>query len=478
MGKHKTKETLEFIENCKKRAELLGFRVQEELEILDGVFWIDLVFSPYDDGHDTFITLEIESKNNERIQKNLAKIFDSKVTDVEKPFYHFIVVYSGKLSKSNRYLIDQRDKNNIKVFENLKQSPQNIETVFDEIEKLQPNIISYIKRKGEANLGEAVKEAILGIGQVSPVIIIDNKPVYITQATLTSGSLDTTNPAVMSISQVFDSKKYKRIALIPLPEEVYTLVIPGTSFAIDTYMERKTASKTVLIELNPCNYPIIINMTLNSGGIGGSLETKIDPVASDVVQLKKYEDLLRGLYTKGKFVIYDIRSKVIFGAEGLASKEYKQHDEWYSNICDLAFIQETTHIRICAPKELHLTVEDQHHIKMLKGILLTGEFKGPFAEASITAKKGTILELIEDFKKEGTLKHFKIMFGDHEEPILGAKIPLGETSFEFEDVQFKEPLDKIVKELEDKSSEAEIKIKLVPNASNILKGNYLKWEKK
>lgn len=105
MGRHKDPETLQLIENIKKKAKELGFRVQDEFKVLNGLFWIDLTLTPYEKAHETFITLEIESKENERVVNNLRKILATPAKDLEKPYHHFIIIYNGVLAKSKKYLM-------------------------------------------------------------------------------------------------------------------------------------------------------------------------------------------------------------------------------------------------------------------------------------------------------------------------------------------------------------------------------------
>ena len=477
MGKHTDPETLQFIEKIKKKAELAGFRTEEEYKILDGLFWIDLVFSPYEKGHDTFITLEIESRNNERIQKNLQKILKSTAKDVEKPYYHFIVIYKGKLSESNRYLINRMDSHNIKVFEDLKKDPQQIEDIFTEIEGLQVNIKSYIERKGKVNPAETVKETILGLGSINPVVIIENKPFPINQVTLTSVSQTSMDEPLISSGEIFDIKKFRRLAVIPIPRDVYTLVVPNTTIAEDTYLDRKPSFTTSLV-LEPCNFPAIINLENDKTGKSGRIHTNIDSTEADVVQLKKYEDLLRSIFVdKRKLEIYDSKAKKVFVANNIVDEEFKRTDEWYSKVSELAFIQQTTSIRIPAPKNLSITGDESDQIKMIKTIIQTGEYEDTFTEVTISTKKMVIQKLIKHIQTRGSLKDFTIINNNDTQNILGINIPLGEASWKFKDITLKDPIEKITELLANVNPEEKVNLVLIPHSSNVLKVIYSGWKK-
>ena len=89
MGKHHDPETVQFIESLKRKGKGLGFKVTDEFNEMDGDYFIDLIWTPYEDSHDLFITFEIETEDNERVYKNLDKIFELPTTERETiPSFH------------------------------------------------------------------------------------------------------------------------------------------------------------------------------------------------------------------------------------------------------------------------------------------------------------------------------------------------------------------------------------------------------
>lgn len=477
MGRHKDPETLQFIEELKKKGESLGFRVQDEFKVMEGLFWIDLTLTPYEKSHDTFITIEIESKENERIYKNFDKIIETPAELLEKPFKHFILIYNGGLTRGNQFLIEQKISSyNVKIFQDLKNNSGEVKRLFRDLEGYKLEIESLIERKAKVNLGETVKEAILGLGKVSPLMIVSNKPLKINQVTISSGSQGLKGTPVMSSSQVFDSKKYKQFAIVPIPRETYTLVIPGTPIALDTYKEEEESAQTIILTFELCDFPIIIKVEKDNKLDSGRFETKIDPNEADAIQLKKFEDILRGLYAKRKFEVYHNLEKVCW-FHGVSSQGYSVNDDYYSNLSDIALIQEMTCVKIAAPKNLSLTPKDQSEIKFLKSIIQTGVYTGAFEEVSIDSSKQTILKLVDSAKRQGSLKDIKIEFSTSSQQIQSVYIPLGDVTYEFVDAKFKEPIANILNMLDKKFPEEEVNIILVPASSDQCRAVYSKWKK-
>lgn len=478
MGRHKDPETLQFIEAVKKKAEILGFKVIDEFKVLNGLFWVDLTLTPYEEGHETYITVEIDTEENDRIYKNLDKIFDLPAKDLEKPYHHFIVIYKGQLTKGNKGLMLEKARlKNVHLFENLKSDQDELEKFYKELEDLKISISEYISRKGSINPAETVKETILGLGKITPVLIVANKPYHIGQATLTSGSQTVgKKDFAMSSGQLFDRKKYKHLAIVAIPREIFTLIIPGTSVALDIYSEQRLNQKATSFTLETCNYPIIIDVELIKGG-GGTTVTRIDPEEADAIQLKMFEDLLKGLYEKQKFEIYNQRSQRIFWVEGASSTSYKFSAQWYADVSDIAKIQEVTSTRIPAPEDLTLSYSDHKNIQMIKKIVEQGEISEYFGEVSITATKDIITKMVDLQKTNGNIEGLQATLQESFQPLLKVDVPLGEAVFEFPDMIFKDSLDEIERMIDEIGPEAEVKVVFVPTSSKPGKAIYPKWKK-
>lgn len=477
MGRHKNPETLQFIEVCKKKAESLGFKVKDEFKVLRGTFWVDLTLSPYERGHDTFITLEIETEENERIYKNLDKIFVLPAEDLEKPYHHFVMIYGGRLSKGNSILMKEKARTlNVHIFENLKNEPEQLERFFRELEELKIDVPATLQRKAKINPAEAVTEAIIGAGSATPVMIVENQPFPINQATLTSGSqLPMGEQIAPPNRQLFDSKKYRQIALIPIPRRRYTVVIPGTGIALDSYYESKRNQKIFFVNLEICDYPIVVEAKVIIGD-GGTVEIKIDPSEADAVQLKKFEEVLKAVNEKKGLEVYDDHSKRVHRAEGMEFSSYSPSDAWVKDVSDLAFIQTSTATRIPAPKDMVLTYEELCNIYVIKKILEEGEFSGVVKKLDLTLSTDVLKKLVALQRRKGNLEG--IRFSDKAtETLLGVDIPLGDVLYEVPDMVFRDSLEEIEQMVSDIGIEADVELVLVPTSSKPLKGIYPKWKK-
>ena len=477
MGRHKDPDILRVIEDLKEKGKSIGFEVIDEFKILNGIYYVDLVWTPYKEGHAIFVTFEIE-KEDERTLKNTDKIFDTPTSAVEKPYQHFIIIFDGSLSAGDKIIVDEKARRyNIQVFENIKNNAIERRRLFDELDKLKISITGLIEKRGAVNPPETVKETILGIGSISPVVIIENKSFAINQATLTSGSQTFQDrPVLISNTQVFDSKKYKHLALVPIPRETFTLVIPGTSIALDTYKEEQQTSKIKILTFELCDFPIMLKVEEQLGGGEGRFQTKIDPVEADIVQMKKFEELQRSLYNKKKFAVY-YQTKKIHEFNGVGSLGYKLDEGWYSCLLDLAFIQEATSVRIPSPEGLIITSGELAKIKMMKNVIQAGFYEGPFEEASISGTKNTILGLIELFQTKGSMQNLKLTFSSSDASLLSVIIPLGDVTYEFKDVTFKDPIETIHKVQDEINPDDEVKIVLIPKSSNVCRAVYSKWSK-
>jgi len=56
MGRHKDPEILKLIEELKEKGKSLGFNSIDEFKLLNGVYYVDLVWTPYEEKHGMFIT--------------------------------------------------------------------------------------------------------------------------------------------------------------------------------------------------------------------------------------------------------------------------------------------------------------------------------------------------------------------------------------------------------------------------------------
>lgn len=477
MGRHKDPETLKFIEDVKKKTELLGFKVIDEFKVLNGLFWVDLTLTPYEKGHETYITLEIDTKESDRIYKNLDKIFDLPSKDLEKPYYHFIVIYKGKLTKGNKKLMLEKARlKNIHLFENLKNDQAELEKFYRELEDLKISIAEYISRKGSTNPVETVKETILGLKEIAPVLIMENQKYALSQATMTSGYR-----TIKDISRVlpkglpFDGKKYKQFAIFPIPREKYRIAIPDTKIALPTYMETKRSTTSLSFTFEVCDDPIVISCELIIGD-GGAAQVTIDPNESDSIQLKEFEDVIKAITKKKTIEVYDQENKMVFRAEEIHAN-YKSSTDWYEDVSKLAEIQRITSIRIPAPKDLTLTGEDRNKIFMIEKVIKEGEFSADLTKVAFQANKDLLLKLVEIQRTHNGVSNMKLSLEEESQTLIGQRIPLGKVTYELPEMIFGDSIDDIEQRISKMEPNSLTEIILVPKSARLFKAIYPKWKK-
>ncbi len=200
MGRHKDLAILGLFEELKIIGESYGFKVTDEFTVLSGVYFIDMVWTPYED-HNIMITFEVE-KADERTIDNIDKIIGTPTTVIEKPFQHFTIVFDEKLKPSHKIMIDELSRRyNINVFEDYKNKIDEQERFHKEISKLKQSLQSLIQRQGLINPQSTVEEALLGIGKVAPVIFFENK-------TLNGNDISTETPIVNQKGMTIPPEKY------------------------------------------------------------------------------------------------------------------------------------------------------------------------------------------------------------------------------------------------------------------------------
>lgn len=479
MGRHKDPETIRFIETIKKKSEALGFKVKDEFYVLKGPFWIDLTLTPYEKAHETFITLEIESKENDRVVSNLRKILGTPAQDLEKPYHHFIIIYNGKLTKSKKYLIRNEIRNyNIEIFENLKEEPEQAEKLFSRLESLKIDIAAYIERKGIANPAETVEETLAGLEKVAPVVIIINKKKYpLGQLSLTTSSKE--------ISLIGSGKqttklfgKYKGIAIVPIPSDRFVLVIPGTPYILDIYLDVKVKHDLPQYHAEACDYPFLFDFLKIKDDMF-KMGIHIDPTQADVVQLVFFEKLVKSIDHVNKVEIFNSNGKKIMQGSGVRPDELLINDVWHNAISDLAQIQKATRQRIPAPpKDSKLYKEDLLSIENLKTIVDTGQLCLKIEDLSFNAKKETVKRLLEYQKTSGKLPKMKISISKSSKHLLNQEFQLGPVVHELPEMKFQESVSQVESKLKISEPEAEISVTLIPYSNAEVMSIYPRWQKK
>jgi hypothetical protein len=479
MGYHKDKETLEFIEALKKRGESLGFKANTELPKMDRAYSIDLVWTPYRT-HDIFITFEIESKENERLYKNFDKIFDLPSRDFEKPYYHFIVVYKGKMTRGNRDLILEKARpKNVHVFENLFQDNEAKINFNRELEKLKIPIDELIERRGTASQAETVQEAMTGLSKITPVLIVENLKLPLNDFNYKSSNTITNVDVERSQASQYKKSKYSETALVVIPPMRYTLVILNTKNVVDVFLQKSREDKKYhYVTAEACDYPFKFDFILAKPS-GGTVTLSIDADQADVCELKTFEDFRKSLQINATLIIYYPEGKIKLRVEEIVIDGKFSTDNWYSAISDLSFIQESIGQRIMAPKNLVLTNNDYNDIYRLKSLISLGQFDLNLESFTFKSKKDNVEKLASLQKQYGIIPNISFTNNQTYENLLNQKIPVGPSNITFPDgAIFKEKLEEIEEKIAKSDGNSSLELSIIPIKGNNVRAYYLNWPKK
>ena len=294
---------------------------------------------------------------------------------------------------------------------------------------------------------------------------------------MTSSSQTTQSYIVAEQSkQLFNSKKYKQIAIVGIPREQYVLVLTGTAITIDIYLEIIENPKLKKVTAEACDFPFTFEMVQNLGDI---FRTKmyIDPLQSDVVQLKKFEDLAMKFHQHNKFEIFASSGKKVLSAEGAQIDEFDLSGNWYSAVSDLAFIQTKTSQRIPAPKIPILYPKDFRAIEKIKTIIESGELIIQNLErVTFTTSKEMVRKLIELQKVDGKIK-MKLCIDQSSEKLLDTEVHLGPATYELPEMKLKYSLETIKSEMEKSDVNSQMEITVVPHSLTEAKLIYSNWQK-
>lgn len=478
LGRHKVPEIIELIKILKGKGESLGFIADDEFKILDGLYWVDLIWS-YREDHSLFITFEFENEENERLLKNLYKIFDTPSSEVEKPYHHFLIVFNGKLSSGMRKIVyEKARRHNIHVFENLKNDQSEYQRLNKKLEQLQIQLPDLIKRRGKANSANVIHDVLRGLKGVVPILGIQGHPYPISQSTLTSSPITISQTPLSSLLKgVFDTTRYTGVALIPIPRKRFMMIIPNTPISLDVFlMNKKEDVKKIYLSFVGCELPFRLDFDFMKKG-GGGFHISLNPDVADVVHVKKFEDIVRA-YDKYKALrIMDARGKVIAGCDGISLAKPFSSDEWYKAISDLAYIQEATSHQIPCPKDLKISSKDLIVIARTKRIIEAGEEVIPIQTLTSTMFKEHLEKLVEILRNQKKISNLSVHLEQYSGNLLGEELSLGPVTWKLPDMVFREPLEEIMKRISDIQSKVLVEITMMPFSNTETRIIYHKWKK-
>lgn len=479
MGRHTNPEIIKLIDDLKAKGESWGFIANDEFKVLDGVYWVDLVWK-YRENQSLFITFEVEKEENERLLKNLDKIFDTPAEEIEKPYHHFLIVFNGTLSEGIRKIVAEKARRyNIHTIENLKNASEQ-DRLNKELEQLRIGLPELIKRIGKNDAANVIHDILRGLKDVVPVLKIEGQPFPIGQSTVTSVPMPVSQTSLSTSPMgAFDSTKYEGFVLIPLPREQYVITVPNTAISLRVVLVRKQESdKEIRLSFDASELPCKLNFVLLKDGKGGGFDISLDPNLADVVQLKKYENLLRGYEKHKSILVKNMKGQEILGVDGINLSRPLSSEDWYGAVSDLAYIQEKTSQRIPCPKDLGIAPNDLATINRIKVIMEKAEDVMSIASLTITVIKEQLEKLAEIQRNSGKILGLSL---DHEQfsvNLLGEEISLGPVTWQLPDMIFKEPLEEAMKRIRDIEPEVPVEMTMIPVSSNETRISFHKWKKR
>lgn len=183
---------------------------------MGGIYFVDLIWTPYENQHQMFITFEIEKKDKNTL-KNLDKIIDTDSFEVEKPFRHFIITFDEGLKKGTKKIVSEKiRKYNISSYENMKNNEKLRQSLEKELEGLKIEISNLIEKKGLKKPRQTIKEIIYGLKKVNPVLILDKASYPINQIIMKEFSESSKDEEISVPKEFISNKKYDKIAVIPI----------------------------------------------------------------------------------------------------------------------------------------------------------------------------------------------------------------------------------------------------------------------
>ncbi len=479
MGRHKDPEIINLIRSLKSRGESWGFIADDEFKILDGLYWVDLIWK-YREDHNLFITFEFEKEENEYLLKNLDKIFDTPSLEVEKPYHHFLIVFDGALSSGMKKIVEEKTRrHNIHVFENLKNVSSELDRLNKELEQLKIELPDLIKRRGKIDSANVVHDILRGLKDVVPVLGVKGHLYPISQSTLTSSAI-TISQAPLSASPIgaFDSTRYEGVAVIPIPRKRFVMVIPDTSTSLEVFLiQKEEDDKEIRLSFKTSELPCTLNFNLMKDGKGGGFHISLDPTLADVVHIKKFEDLLRAYDKRKSLLVMDMGGKAVMGCEGISLAKPLSSNEWYEAISDLAYIQDVTSHRIPCPKDLRISPRDLAAVRRMKNIIETGEEVSSIQALTFTTYEEQLEELVriqEDIKK---IPNLSLHHEQYSVNLLGEELLLGPVTWQLPDMIFREPLEEVKKRISGIEPKVPIEMTMIPLSNNETKITYHKCKK-
>jgi hypothetical protein len=518
MGRHRDKDSLEFINWLKQKGESLGYIAELEYPLVDKEYFVDVVWKLKKE-QTPLMTFEVETKDSRSIFANTMKIYGNPASKVPKPWYHFMIIYKGPLTQGHRdELANHIAQHNLFLFEDIHGNEENKRKLEEKLQTLSLtyNLSEQIKKEMQTRpLGEALEEVVKGLsdglsdgvlgkpevslsfkstkppreGGVPFTITAETKKGEPTLLERLNESIKTLKPFTIEAPQLkgltmngkplLDADKGKAsltFAPQPQPAPPIRLEVPGSDVAFENVNLWRTKSEGTVDYLSSQdrNLPFVFNFEVDRAGEKNKFNFGFEPEKADVKQAYQFEELVSAI-NKNKSVSLvnpkDNKPLLIFQVH----KTIKQSEDWRYLLSKLAYIQEKTNHRISMPKKI--TQDDVKDIFTVIRVIDTGEDSGQINEIALQFLKQGVRQPVEIQKKQGKISDMKIT-QDTTLKLFDEEIPFGKNTIDLPAMQFALPIEEVESLVDSLPDGSTISLVLKPIDETAVTLKFEDWPKK
>lgn len=518
MGKHRDKDSLEFINWLKEKGESLGYIAELEYPLVDKQYFVDVVWKLRKE-QTPLMTFEVETEASRSMFANTLKIYGTLSSEVPKPWHHFMIIYKGLLTPGHRgELAVPIAQHNLSLFEDIHSNEANKKKLEEKLEtlSLRHNLSEQIKREMQTRpLGETLEEIFNGLSDGlsdgvlgKPEVSLSFKsskppkegglPFTITAETKKgeptllerlNESMKTLKPFTIESPQLkgmtmngkplLDAEKGKAsLTFAPQPKPVppVRLEVPGSDVAFDNVNLWRTKSEGTVDYLSSQdrNLPFVFNFTIDHVGKKNKFNFGFEPEKADVKQAYQFAEFVSAI-SKHKSISLvnriDHKPLLIFQMR----ETIEQSEDWRYIVSKLAYIQEKTNHRIPMPKKI--SQDDVKDIFTAIRVIDTGEESGQINEITMQFLKQGARQVVDIQKKQGKISDMKLTQTTALK-LFDEEIPFGKNILDLPDMQFALPIDEVERLVDAQTDDSTISLVLKPVSDKEVTMKFEDWPKK
>ncbi|MCW3983867.1 MAG: hypothetical protein NWE96_07705 [Candidatus Bathyarchaeota archaeon] len=518
MGKHRDRDTLEFIDWLKAKGESLGYIAELEYPLVAREYFVDVIWKLKKE-QTPLMTFEVETKDNRSIFANTLKIYGTPTGKVPKPWHHFMIIYKGKLSEGHKDdLTNYIAQHNLFLFEDIYGNEENKRKLEGKLQtlSLKHNLSEQIKREMQSRpLGEALEEVVKGLseglsdgvlgkpevslafkstkppeeGGIPFTITAETKKGEPTLLERLNESIKTLKPFTIESPQLkgltmngkslIDVEKGKAsLTFAPQPQAAppVRLEVPGSDIAFDNVHLWRTKSEGTVNYLSSQdrNLPFIFNFIVDAAGKSNKFNFEFETEKADVKQAYQFQELISAINKHKRISLVnpkDNKPLLIFQMRDT----FEQSEDWRYLLSKLAYIQEKINHRIQMPKKI--TQEDIKDIFTAIRVIDTGEDSGQINEITMGFLKQGTRQIIDIQKKQGKISQMKVTQTTTLK-LFDEEIPFGKNTIDLPDMQFALPIDEVERLADAQTDGSTLNLVLKPVGDKSITLKFEDWPKK